>query len=88
MQDRDICNVYITEYGSTYVNVEFYGAVDSTFFTKEDLLSMLSILDSVGKSYPLDDGPLTQEQMEAIRKASSVSDLPEDRITRKLFEDN
>ena len=38
--------------------------------------------------YELDDGLLTEEQMEAIRKASSVSDLPENRITRKLFEDN
>lgn len=37
--------------------------------------------------YELDDGPLTMEQIEAIRKASSVSDLPEERITRSLFDE-
>lgn len=36
-------------------------------------------------SYELDDGPLTKEQIEAIRKASIVSDLPEERFTRSLF---
>lgn len=36
--------------------------------------------------YELDDGPLTEEQMETIRKASPVSDLPEERITRSLFD--
>ena len=37
--------------------------------------------------YELDDGPLTKEQIEAIRKASIVSDLPEERITRSLFDE-
>lgn len=36
--------------------------------------------------YELDDGPLTEEQFEAIRKASIVSDLPEERFTRSLFD--
>ena len=32
-----------------------------------------------------DDGPLTDAQMAAIRAASPVSNLPEERITRRLF---
>lgn len=42
---------------------------------------------SLESVYELDDGPLTEEQMEAIRKASIVSDLPEERITRSLFDE-
>ena len=36
--------------------------------------------------YELDDGPLTEEQIAAIRAASPVSDLPASKITRRLFE--
>lgn len=35
--------------------------------------------------YPNDDGPLTDVQMEAIRATSPVSNLSDERITRRLF---
>lgn len=37
--------------------------------------------------YELDGGPLTQEQIEQIKELSPVSDLPESRITKRLFEE-
>lgn len=36
--------------------------------------------------YELDDVPLTEEQIAQIKELSPVSDLPESRITRRLFE--
>lgn len=41
--------------------------------------------DNVPK-YELDDGPLTEEQIAQIKELSPVSDLPESRITKRLFE--
>lgn len=37
-------------------------------------------------SYEPDDGPLTDAQMDAIRKASPASDTPEELFTENLFE--
>lgn len=39
-------------------------------------------------AYELDDGPLTDEQLEAIRKASPASGIPEESFTQHLFLDN
>lgn len=39
-------------------------------------------------TYELDDGPLTDEQIEAIRKASPATNTPKENFDKHLFEDN
>jgi DNA-binding transcriptional regulator GbsR (MarR family) len=48
-------------------------------------LALRQLADRYLPKYELDDGPLTDAQMAAIRAASPVSNLPEERITRRLF---
>lgn len=36
--------------------------------------------------YEEDDGPLTEEQIKAIREASAATDTPDENFTERLFE--
>ena len=47
--------------------------------------ALRQLADRYLPKYELDDGPLTPAQHAAIRSASPVSHLPEERITRRLF---
>lgn len=48
-------------------------------------LALRQLADRYLPQYEPDDGPLTPAQLAAIRAASPVSNLPEERITRRLF---
>jgi hypothetical protein len=48
-------------------------------------LALRQLADRYLPKYELDDGPLTQEQIAAIRAASPATDIPEERVTRRLY---
>ena len=47
--------------------------------------ALRQLADRYLPKYELDDGPLTEAQHAAIRSASPASNIPEERITRRLF---
>lgn len=48
-------------------------------------LALRQMADRCLPKYELDDGPLTDEQIEAIRAASAATDIHEERATKRLF---
>lgn len=50
----------------------------------EETLMSVKNKKQVGAGYEKDDGPLTAEQLEQIRSASSATKTPEELFTEKL----
>lgn len=48
-------------------------------------LALRQMADRYLPKYELDDGPLTPDQISAIRAASSATNIPEERFTERLF---
>jgi hypothetical protein len=58
---------------------------------KEKVVQQDAFVEAVEKEqnvvYELDDGPLTKEELNQIRKLSAASNIPEENFTRHLFKD-
>lgn len=54
-----------------------------------ECLAISQKLDKLEKElatrYPLDDGPLTDAQIETIRELSDASDIPQENFNRSIF---
>lgn len=48
-------------------------------------LALRQLADRYLPRYELDDGPLTDAQIAAIRSASPATNIPEERFTQRLF---
>ena len=48
-------------------------------------LALRQLADRCLPKYELDDGPLTAEQIAAVRAASSATDIADGRFTQRLF---
>lgn len=48
-------------------------------------LALRQFADKHLPRYELDNGPLTRAQLDAIRAASPVTDIPEEQFTERLF---
>jgi transcriptional regulator with XRE-family HTH domain len=61
--------------------------MDLTGLSKTEVthLALRQMADRYLPKYEQDDGPLTTDQLRAIRNASSATDIPEDRFTERLF---
>ena len=51
----------------------------------QGMMELVEYSQEIGLYEP-DDGPLTDEQIEAIRKASSATDVPRENFNKRLFE--
>lgn len=60
---------------------------EQTGLTKTEIvhLALRQFADRYLPSYELDDGSLTEAQLEAIRAASPATDIPEEHFTERLF---
>ena len=58
-----------------------------TGLTKTEIvhLALRQFADRYLLRYELDDGPLTDDQLKAIRAASPASQIPEEQFTERLF---
>lgn len=78
-----------------WIGIKYALGVDNThyFYTEqtlspEEFVKLQVYINNVAKrfmSYPADDGPLTDEQIEAIRAASPATNTPDENFTSKLF---
>ncbi|MFT8479146.1 MAG: hypothetical protein ABF917_10280 [Gluconobacter oxydans] len=49
-------------------------------------LALREMADRYIPKYEMDDGPLSEEQLEAVRRASSATEIPDERFSRSLLD--
>lgn len=61
--------------------------MEMTGLTKTEVahLALRQMADRLLPRYEMDDGPLTPAQTQAIRRASTATDIPEERFDARLF---
>ena len=61
--------------------------MEQTGLSKTELthLALRQLADRFLPKYELDEGPLTAEQREAVRKASPATNVPDEDFTERLF---
>lgn len=68
-------------------NITIESLMELTGLTKTEVahLALRQMADKYLPRYEKDDGPLTAQQIDAIRNASSATHIPEDHFNERLF---
>ncbi len=68
-------------------NITIESLMDLTGLTKTEVthLALRQMADRYIPRYEKDDGPLTVQQIDAIRDASSATNIPEESFNERLF---